>query len=441
VSGRLVLVMGKDPSHLVGGGESYVSAHARAAQLAGYEPHVFCLRDRTETLETDFGTLHRVASPLRPIRAVAAGAHRRWLVRALVRELEGEPGPHVLHAFGAWADSAVRAARELGRRGVAAVPLATAWMAAREEAHAKLGSRLVHQSPRLRLLGHLEHRWSLALTSRWEREAYSGCAQVVVNYESVERSLRAEYGPGLAVRHTAYAPPTAFAPEPGDDALPDPLRGLGDPAAPLIVSTSRHDGRKGVDQLIRALALLARDGVPFRACLVGPGALLEPHRGLVCSLGLSGRVAVPGRVPAVMPFLRRADVFVLPSTQEGSGSVSVLEALQAGCAVVSTGVDGMPEDITDEVDGLLVEPWSPEALAAAIARLLRDADARARLAAAGRELYERRFSPQVWAADLRELYSDFGLAPGDSAAALGAERTAPATAPTSASVSEGAEGR
>ena len=120
--------------------------------------------------------------------------------------------------------------------------------------------------------------------------------------------------------------------------------------------------RKGVDVLIRALARVRDDGHDFRAALVGTGHLLEAHRELVRELGLADRVVLPGRVPTVGAYLRHADIFSLPSLAEGSGSMSVLEALQYGVPVVSSAVDGMIEDLTDDVDSLLVETGSVEDL-------------------------------------------------------------------------------
>ena len=409
--GELVLIAGRDPLRTSGGSESYVTAHARAAILAGYRPHLISVARRASTVETDFGVLHRVASPATPIRGIASVLHRPWLVRAIVRLLEDRPGPHVIHGFGVWADSAVGASRALARKGVEAVPVATAYVTIEHEAAAKLGSSIIRRNFVRRLLHLAEVAWVRAVTAPVESRAWRASSAVVVNYDNVSRLVEEAYGPGMQFRHLPYAPPTAFAAEPmAPPPLPDAVAGLGDPRAPLIVSVSRHDGRKGVEVLIEALAALERSGVAFRACLVGPGTLLELHRRLVASLGLGSRVLVPGRVDEVMPYVRNCDVYVLPSREEGSGSLAVLEALQAGAAIVASGVDGIPEDLTDGHDALLVPPGDPAALQAAIGRLLGDPELRSRLGAAARSVYERRFSPPVVAAAIADLYGEFGLA-------------------------------
>jgi len=409
-----VLVSGRHPFRRAGGHESFVAAHAATARLAGYDPHIFAVGNRSARVETPVGTLHVVGTPVRPIRSHTAILQRPWMVRAIAREIGDAPGPHVLHAFGAWVDTAVASSRLLERRGVQAVPIATAWVTIGHETIAKGGSGVVHASRLLALRHRLELAIALHSTRGVEARGYRACREVIVNYDSVRELLREEYGLGDTVRRTTYAAPTAFedAPDTRHPPLPEPLAGFGDPAAPLIVSVSRHDGRKGLDVLIHALARLRDAGVPFRACLSGTGLLWESHRALVESLRLGDRVLLPGRVPEVMPYLRHADVYVLPSIEEGSGSVAVLEALQAGTTVVSTNVDGMPEDITDEVDGVLVPPSDPTALADTLAALMGDPARRARLGAAGRALYERRFSPEAAAKDLVEVYSGLGLEPG-----------------------------
>jgi glycosyltransferase involved in cell wall biosynthesis len=192
---------------------------------------------------------------------------------------------------------------------------------------------------------------------------------------------------------------------------PRALAGLEPSDAPLIVSVSRHNPRKGIDVLLRALAQLRSHDISFRAALIGPGRLLEVHRSLADRLGISRSVAVPGAVPDVRPFLRAADVFVLPSLSEGSGSVSLIEALQAGIPVIATGVDGIPEDVVDGESGLLVPPRDAAALCDALAKLLRDPSLRARLASAARETYEQRFSADVFTEALRRTYGELGVEP------------------------------
>jgi glycosyltransferase involved in cell wall biosynthesis len=409
--GRLVLVCGRDPLLTSGGTESYAVGHAKAAILAGYTPHVFSIAPTPGTLDTDFGFLHRVRSPVRPPRSITSVLQRPWLVPAVVRFLEASPGPHVIHGFGAWADTVVTSCRRLSRRGVEAVPVATVFMTIEDETSAKLHSTVVQQTPRWRGLHRLELAWVKHVTASVESRALRSVRAVVVNYENVQAALEQAYGPGLPIRRLTYSPPTAFGNLPAGAPLPEPLQGVGDPTAPLIVSVSRHDGRKGLDVLIEALAGLHEAGVAFRACLVGPGLLLGAHRRRISSRGLDSQVLAPGRVPDVMPYLLNADLYVLPSRMEGSGSVAVLEALQAGAPIVASRIDGLLEDLRDGHDAVLVTPGDPVALQRALVSLISDPVLRARLRTEARATFERRFAGSVTARQLASFYSELGLRP------------------------------
>ena len=165
-----------------------------------------------------------------------------------------------------------------------------------------------------------------------------------------------------------------------------------------------------MDVLLRALARLRQGGVPFRARLAGPGRLLARHRALARRLGLGGAV-LPGFVADRGQHLATADIFVLPSIQEGSGALALIEAMQAGLPIVASGIDGLREDICDGQNGVLVPPGDPEALAAALGALLGDAARRHRLGQAARRTYEERFAPEAFTAALGTVYQELGLRP------------------------------
>ena len=109
--------------------------------------------------------------------------------------------------------------------------------------------------------------------------------------------------------------------------------------------------------------------------------------------GLGERVLMLGYQP-VPPLLEALDVLVSPSHTEGISN-AILEALTARVPVVATRVGGTPEIVTDDVSGLLVPPNDPAALAAAVARVLDDADLAARLRCGGRARIDEAFSFQA----------------------------------------------
>jgi glycosyltransferase involved in cell wall biosynthesis len=246
---------------------------------------------------------------------------------------------------------------------------------------------------------------------RFERRGYAEADRILVNYDSVRRALIEHYDVGAKVKKVAYTSEAAFLREGGSSRwLTDDTAAEGG-EAPLIVTVSRHDPRKGLDVLIAGLARLRAADVSFRASLLGGGALLAAHRRLVERLGLGDVVRVEGFVPHAHRYLEEAHAFVQPSLQEGSGSLSVLEALQAGTPVIASGVDGIPEDVVDGESALLVPPGNPEALAGALRQVLGNLELRRRLARQGHAVFAARFSAEAFAAGLRAAYAELGVKP------------------------------
>jgi len=409
----LVYIAGIDPAAHTNGHVSYVQAHALAAAAAGFSPQIFCVGAKPDVELTDYGMLHRVATPVR--HYMLAPTYWRPIARAVAGYLEGcgHQPPHVIHSFGPWAATAASAAAELARLRIETVTVASAYTTILHEWNGMLRGLGTQHGRRSTLRYRSWDPWVRTVAARVERHGYERARLVLVNYDSVARLLRDTCGRGLEIRRLPYAAPAAFksAARSSPASPPDPIKGLRAVGAPLVVSVSRHVPRKGLDTLLQALAALQSTGVRYRACLVGPGRLLGDHRRLAARLALTDRVAIPGEVADVVPYLQHADVFVLPSLEEGSGSVSLLEALQAGIAILAAACDGIPEDLVDGEHALLVAPGDEAALRGALARLLADAELRAKLGANARRLYQERFSAPQMISALADTYADLGVMP------------------------------
>ena len=408
----VVLVSGTDPLD-PGGHESYVRAHGIAAIRAGFEPHIFAISPKAEVAAYDFGVVHRVTASIKSVTHTKAGLCQSATASAIERFLVGHSPPHLIHSFSTWGGVGVAIKRRLARVGAAVVPITSAYSTKVHEMRRQLlGLRREHGKLKW-LRYHLEYLWILAEVDRIERRGYEGSQMVLVNYDSVRQLLQEAYNLQVEIRRIPYASSLAFRDdlEVPRSAPPGAIAALEPSHGPLIVALSRQVPRKGIDVLLRALTQLDRSGASFRACIVGPGTLLEAHRRMVLDLGLSGKVAMPGRVEDSFAYLREGDIFVLPSLEEGSGSVSVLEALQAGLAVIASACDGIPEDLTDGEDALLVPPGDVAALRDALARLLNDETLRKQLAHRGRLTYERRFSAAAFVTALQSTYAELGFTP------------------------------
>jgi glycosyltransferase involved in cell wall biosynthesis len=148
---------------------------------------------------------------------------------------------------------------------------------------------------------------------------------------------------------------------------------------PAIVAAGRLADAKNYPLLLDALAILRRT-VPARLFILGQGEREPSIRAQIDRLGLADVVVLCGFQTNPWKYIARADVFALTSRYEGFGNVLV-EAMACGVPVVATASPGTHEIVADEADGLLVERHEPEAMAAALERVLTDPVLRQRLVA------------------------------------------------------------
>jgi glycosyltransferase involved in cell wall biosynthesis len=182
-------------------------------------------------------------------------------------------------------------------------------------------------------------------------------------------------------------------------------RALQLPPGPLVVFAGRLDPQKGLNTLIAAVEPLLRATPELRVLLLGDGPQRAALDAQIRDGGLGDRVLLGGLVEDVAPYLRAADVFVLPSVGEGMPN-ALLEAMAAGLPCVASGIGGCTDVITDGRNGLLVPPQDSRALRQALARLLGDGDLRTRLGRAARERVLAGFSLSSMVDAYEACYAD-----------------------------------
>ncbi|TMJ01657.1 MAG: glycosyltransferase family 4 protein [Alphaproteobacteria bacterium] len=207
-----------------------------------------------------------------------------------------------------------------------------------------------------------------------ERKALSFAHAVVVNSRTTARAL-AEYGvPGERI---TVAPP-------GTDCAPSIQRHHSGPVALLAVGSIVP--RKGYDVLVQALAGLI--DLPWHLTIVGDDrdpATAVRLRAYIAHHKLGPRVSCLGAVqPSRLAQLyATSDLFVLPSRYEGFG-MAYAEAIAHGLPVIGTTAGAIPDTVSAEA-GVLIPPDDVPALAAALRRLIENAEDRASLAAGARK--------------------------------------------------------
>jgi len=176
------------------------------------------------------------------------------------------------------------------------------------------------------------------------------------------------------------------------------------PRAPerIVGSAGRLSPEKGFGILVEAAGIVARSDPGAGFIHFGDGPLRETISRRIGELGLEGRFILAGLRDDLDRFLPHWDLSVLPSFTEGLPTV-VLESYAAGVPVVATAVGGTPEAVADGVDGFLVPPGDPAALARRILDVLELGEERKAMGARGRARIRAEFSFETQAVRFQKI--------------------------------------
>jgi glycosyltransferase involved in cell wall biosynthesis len=196
-----------------------------------------------------------------------------------------------------------------------------------------------------------------------------------------------------------------FSPAPAPDTNAPPARLAG--RTLRIVSVGRLHWVKGYEYALMALHQVRRTGLDVQYTIIGDVRATARASVLTAirDLDLEDCVHVPDQLSRVevREVLRHADVFLHPSLSEGLSNAT-LEAMAVGLPVVVTDVGGMPELVTDGVDGFVVPPRDAAALAAALLDLAADPELREKMGERGRRRVVEDFDAEPRTAAMLEQY-------------------------------------
>jgi glycosyltransferase involved in cell wall biosynthesis len=175
---------------------------------------------------------------------------------------------------------------------------------------------------------------------------------------------------------------------------------------PVIGSVAMFRGSKGHAELLEAFDRLGGEVPDACLLLVGDGIRRRSVERLAEARGLGGRAVFTGFREDVPDLLRTMDCFVLASTRTEGVPQSLLQAMAVGCPVVASAVGGIPDVVQHGVNGLLVPPGDPAALAEAIRTVFVKPVAAREMAERGRALVHARFSHVQALERLDRLYRE-----------------------------------
>ncbi len=235
------------------------------------------------------------------------------------------------------------------------------------------------------------------LMQRQVRRMFAAAAQTIVLGAEAERTLRA----ALTLRDA----PILVLPNAVPDPCPAPRLEAATTGPVHLVFLGYLSPRKGVPELLDALASPAMAVLNWRATLAGGGPVDE-YRARAAALGLADRVKFCGWIDqaSASALCGAADILVLPSHAEGL-AMSVLEGLAHGLAVVATPVGAHAEVIEPEISGLLTPAGDADVLASELARVISDRPLREKLRAGARQRFLNRYDVRSYSARLVRLHA------------------------------------
>jgi glycosyltransferase involved in cell wall biosynthesis len=180
-------------------------------------------------------------------------------------------------------------------------------------------------------------------------------------------------------------------------------------SASKVLFLGRLGKRKGTYDLLKASAQVQGSGCEFQLLLGGDGKPKEV-RDYATALGIKDKVKLLGWVQGLKKeqYLSEAKIYVLPSYKEGL-PMSVLEAMAAGLPVISSPVGGIPDAISDGIEGFLVPPGNIEMLACRMKQLLNDDRLAMQMGTAARHKVLTKFAADIVVPQIERIYNELGI--------------------------------
>jgi glycosyltransferase involved in cell wall biosynthesis len=181
---------------------------------------------------------------------------------------------------------------------------------------------------------------------------------------------------------------------------------LGIEGRSIVFSLRHHEPTYGLEYLIRAIPIVAKEKDDVVFVIGGDGSLMKFHQQLAKALEVRDKVIFVGKIPRdeVPYYYAMSNLTVVPSLQEGFGLV-VSEAMACGKPTIGTKVGGIPDQIVDGYNGFLVQPRDPGEIAEKILLLLNDPKEARRIGMNGRRIVEEKFDANKRTDKIIQLYS------------------------------------
>lgn len=411
----IFLISGKSPARNPGGYAAYAHNLAKVFIELGHPVHIIAQGPEASRETTDIGEEHIVSSPLVNklsfVKSIELAALPLFspLFSNEVAKIVKEKGYRnfVVWGMGPWSYAGVAIKNKFGKRAKFIAFYPTTFL------HEMKGSydaiRISDYGFKMKLKYFVVVQIISRLYGLLEAQTVKWADLITLNYKYPESFLMEQFGIGREkFRQMSYYVEVFKRKTPSEISEKE-LRDVFQKHKTLIL-VCRQDPRKGINFLLHAFKIVARRVKGVKLVVVGSGTMLQPNKAVANKLGISRDVVFTGFVADFEPLLKKADVFVFPAIEEGSGSLSVLEAMKFGKAMVVTDCDGIPEDVQDGKSGIVVPMMDPQALAEGLTKLLKDLKLAKILGNNAKKRYEEKYSLELMKRDTQRILQEVSRA-------------------------------
>lgn len=354
------LICGKNPLKARSGYASYSYSLCKTLIKTNCDVEIFCLGNTDQKIKSAIGIIHivgvgRLFSLFKNVEMAGLLLFAPIIARSVALTINSQP--KIIWGIGPWS-LAGTLVKLFSRSRV--IVLSDYFTSIKHEFEGTLSAINVKDyGLPIRLKSILMYTTVIRFYTLLENFLLGKSDKIITHYKSTETILREQFG----IKHSKFVRLPYFVESGTESEFKKTAKKI------KIISISRQDGRKGINFLLHAFKIMNQRDIKYSAVIAGGGKMLENNKKLAKKLQLQN-VKFPGFINNTGQLLKSAHIFAFPSVEEGSSSISVLEAMALGIAIVSTKVDGISEDIEDGVSGLLVTPKDPIALANALEKLI-----------------------------------------------------------------------
>ena len=411
-SKKIFIICGKHPLYKSGGYAAVTYILGKSLKSRGYEPEIITISSENRITSSEIGKIHSVSSKFASFKSqgiqTAGFPIISYKLAKYIKKIVKDENlkKYITLGVGPWG----LAGAVLKKRGEKNLVVNHYSTTLRNENYWYMrGARIQDFGLWTKIKYTFEYLLVSLFLVPFEKKLFKYSDFFVVHYQSTKKMLMEEAK--ITAKKIKVIPyyTTLYSrkenTEQKDKGSPDVIA---DKRRPMCITICRQEPRKGLNYLIRAYKILLEDyKYEINPIIIGSGDLLNRERRLAKKLGVADKIKLLGFVENTVPYLENADIYAFAPLQEGSGSISILEAMKYGLPIVTSDCDGIPEDIEDGVSGLIVPKEDERSLAEAIKNLLDNRSMASSLGENAAKTYNDKFSMGGMAIGLEGLFSDY----------------------------------